>query len=78
MQLIRLIMDENDMAFDPAMGTSYQLGGTAKEIIDMIKEGKSKEEIAESITKTYGVDPREAYVDIHDFFTKLKLYGLVK
>ncbi|WP_456382968.1 PqqD family protein [Hydrogenimonas sp.] len=78
MQIDRLVTDQNDLAFDPTMGTSYQLGGTAKEIIEMIKEGKTREEIVRTFSEKYAMDPREIYIDIQDFFTKLKLYGLVE
>jgi len=36
MQLQHLVIDENGMAFDPTVGSSYQLGGSAQEIIELI------------------------------------------
>ncbi len=78
MQLKQLMIDENNIAFDPAMGNSYQLGGSAKEIFQLIQEGKSKDKISKIIAQKYQIDPKDAYIDIDDFFTKLKLYGLLK
>ncbi len=76
MQLKQLMIDENNIAFDPSMGNSYQLGGSAKDIFELIQDGKDKEEISQIISKKYNVSLEDVYIDINDFFTKLKLYGL--
>ncbi len=78
MQIQNLVIDENGMAFDPTLGSSYQLGGSAKEIIDLIKEGKGKAEIIEILAKRYNIDQAQLFIDISDFFAKLKVYGLVQ
>ncbi|MEO1958962.1 MAG: PqqD family protein [Nautiliaceae bacterium] len=73
-----MIIDENGVAFIPSLGISFQLSETAKEIIELIKEGKSKEEIVKILAEKYNMDWREVYVDVEDFFIKLKVYGLIK
>ena len=78
MLLNEMVIDENNMAFIPSLGTSYQLNETAKEIIDLIKEGKSKEEIVKIITEKSGKSWRDVYIDVEDFFQKLKVYGLIQ
>ncbi len=78
MLLNEMVIDENNMAFIPSLGTSYQLNETAKEIIDLIKEGKSKEEIVKIIAEKSGKSWKDVYIDVEDFFQKLKVYGLVQ
>jgi fatty acid-binding protein DegV len=77
MLINEMIIDENNMAFIPSLGTSYQLNNTAKDIIDLIKEGKNKEEIVKIISEKTGAKWRDVYIDVEDFFQKLKIYGLV-
>ncbi len=78
MELNNLIIDENNIAFNPTVGTSYQLSDSAKEIIQLLKEGKSKEEIIEILSQKYDVAKEELYIDVSDFFAKLKVYGLIE
>jgi len=78
MQLHNLIIDENGMAFDPSLGTSYQLGGSAREIIELLIEGKNKEEIVDTLAKRHEIDWRDLYIDVSDFLAKLKVYGLIR
>ena len=73
-----MIIDENNMAFIPSLGTSYQLNKTAKDIIGLLKQGKTKDEIVKIITKNTGANWRDVYIDVEDFFQKLKVYGLIQ
>ena len=78
MQLNHLIIDENNMAFDPTVGSSYQLGGSAQEILELLKEGKNKDEIINVLADKYNTPKEDLYIDISDFLTKLKVYGLIQ
>jgi len=78
MLLNELIIDENNMGFIPSLGTSYQLNSTAKEIINLIKQNKTKNEIAKILAEENGVNFRDIYIDVEDFFQKLKIYGLIQ
>jgi fatty acid-binding protein DegV len=78
MLINEMIIDENNMAFIPSLGTSYQLNKTAKDIIDLLKQGKTKDEIVKIITKNTGANWRDVYIDVEDFFQKLKVYGLIQ
>ena len=79
MQVVdQLILDENNMAFHPVMGNSYQLNPISKEIIVMLKQYKSKEEILKELSAKYDVSERELFIDVSDFFAKLKVYGLLR
>jgi len=78
MLLNEIVIDENNMAFIPSLGMSYQLNKTAKDIIDLIKQGKSKEGIVKIIAEKSGKSWRDVYIDVEDFFQKLKVYGLIQ
>ncbi len=78
MQVVsQLVLDENNIAFHPAMGNSYQLNETGSFIVNMMKQYKTNEEIIEELSKNYGISKEELFIDISDFITKLRLYGLV-
>jgi len=76
--LNELVIDENNVGFIPSLGISFQVNDTAKKIIELIKEGKNKEEIVKEIADEYDVSWGEAYADVEDFFIKLKVYGLIQ
>jgi len=72
----QLVLDENNMAFHPTMGNSYQLNSTAKDILNLLKHHKSEDEILEELSNKYQVSKNELFIDLNDFITKLKVYGL--
>jgi len=77
MQVIdQLILDENNMAFHPMMGNSYQLNLIAKEIITLLKQHKTKDEIIQELSENYDISKNELFIDVSDFIAKLKIYGL--
>jgi len=73
-----MIIDENNVGFIPSLGISFQMNETAKRIIELIKEGKTKEDIIKIISDEFNVNWKETYIDVEDFFQKLKIYGLIK
>lgn len=78
MQVVsQLVLDENNIAFHPAMGNSYQLNETGSLILNLLKQYKTNEEIIEELNAIYGVSKEELFIDMGDFITKLRVYGLV-
>ncbi len=77
MLINEIIIDENNMGFIPSLGISYQLNSSAKEIINLIKEGKSKDEIVKTLAQSENLKWQDIYIDVDDFFKKLKVYGLI-
>ena len=77
MLIDEILIDENSIGYIPSLGISYQLNDMAKKIIELIKEGKNKEEIVQVIANESGVDWRVVHIDVEDFFQKIKIYGLV-
>ena len=78
MLLNEMVIDENNVGFIPSLGISFEVNDTAKRIIELIKEGKSKEDIVKIISDEFGIKWGEAYSDVEDFFIKLKVYGLIQ
>jgi len=72
-----LIIDENNKAFHPMMGNSYQLNDISKEIVSLLKQNSSKDEIIEKLASEYEVSKEELFIDVSDFLAKLKVYGLI-
>lgn len=71
-----LVVDESNILFHPMMGNSYQLNDVSSEIINLLKEHKSKDEIIEALALKYDVSENELFIDVSDFLSKLKIYGL--
>ena len=72
----QLVLDENNIAFHPMMGNSYQLNTIANEIITSLKHHKTKDEIIDELTNKYDISKSELFIDVSDFMSKLKVYGL--
>ena len=59
------------------MGNSYKLNEIGKDILKLYREGYSKEDIVEKLSDEYDVSVNELFIDVSDFFAKLKIYGLL-
>ena len=75
-QLNQLILDENGVAFHPMMGNSYELNATGRYIIEALKKNQSSDEIIMELSQRYKISTQELYIDVYDFISKLKMYGL--
>ncbi|SFV64140.1 hypothetical protein MNB_SV-3-1505 [hydrothermal vent metagenome] len=73
----QLILDENNILFYPMMGNSYQLNDIGNDIVSLLKKHKSKDEIIEDLAQKYNIEKNELFIDVSDFFSKLKIYGLM-
>ncbi len=73
----QLVLDENNIAFHPMIGNSYKINDTAHLILKHLKQGKDLPSIIKKLAQTYQVSEHDAYIDIHDFLSKLKAYGLL-
>ena len=75
--LEQLVLDENNIAFHPVMGNSYQLNDIAKQILVALRHHKTKEQIIQELAEEYDVTEEELFIDVSDFISKLKIYGLM-
>ena len=77
MQVIdQLVLDENNIVFHPMIGNSYQTSEVGTDILRLLQEHKSKDEIIEELMNSYEVSYNELFIDVSDFLSKLKIYGL--
>ena len=73
----QLVLDENNILFYPMMGNSYQLNSVGNDVITLLKQHKSKDEIIEELAVKYEVAKSELFIEVSDFLSKLKIYGLM-
>jgi len=73
----QLVLDENNIAFYPMMGNSYKLNDIGSAILKLLQQGKSVDEIISELSESYDVSRSQLFIDISDFTTKLKIYGLM-
>ena len=77
MQVVsQLQLDENNVAFHPTIGNTYQLNEVGTQIINLLQQYKSKDEIIEKLSDKYQISKDELFIDVSDFISKLKSYGL--
>jgi Coenzyme PQQ synthesis protein D (PqqD) len=73
-----IAISESGFLFDPTGGESYSLNEQGQEILNLLNEKKSNEEIASFMTENYdiGSDDFEKYY--FDFLGMLKQYNLME
>ncbi len=72
-----LAISDTGFVFDPSTGDSYTLNPVGLEIILLLKDGKSREEITEIMTQSYDIDPNTFERYYFDFAGMLKQMQLV-
>ncbi len=77
MKVKRLAISEDGFIFDPTTGNSFTTNETGLFILQLLKEGKSPEEIVRELVNQYDVDEQEAERDVLDFMEKLRRYKLL-
>ncbi len=77
-KLQRLAISDEGFIFDPETGNSYTVNTTALEILKMLKEGLSKEEILTELINQFDVEKEEAERDLIDFLEQLKVFEILE
>ncbi|PKP50717.1 MAG: HPr-rel-A system PqqD family protein [Bacteroidetes bacterium HGW-Bacteroidetes-11] len=73
-----LAVSESGFLFNPGTGESFTVNPIGAEIIAMLRNGKSRTEIIDSITQLYQVDRNSFEKDLQDFNGILKTYNLLE
>lgn len=73
-----LAISESGFLFNPSTGESFTVNPLGAEIIGMLKEGKTEDEIISRLLGIYEVDSKTLQKDLHDFNEILKLYQLLE
>lgn len=71
-------LSDSGFLFNPSSGESYSVNPIGQEIIKMLNEESSEEEIIATLLEKYNVERDTLEKDISDFFGMLELYGVVK
>lgn len=70
-------VSDSGFVFNPTTGESFSANPIGTEIIEMLKQGKSQDEIKESILENYITEQDIVDKDIFEFFELLKQYSLI-
>ena len=73
-----IAISESGFLFDPTGGESYSLNEQGLEILNLLKEQRSIEEITKHITDNYDIEPDDFEKYYYDFLGMLKQYRLVE
>ncbi len=71
-----IAISENGFLFDPNSGESYTTNQLAREIIFLMKEGRSEEEIKGLLTEKYDVEEMTLEKNLIDFYAMLHHFDL--
>ena len=73
-----IAVSESGFLFDPTVGESFSLNEQGLEIINLMKQDKSNEEITGYITAAYDVEADDFEKYLFDFIGMLKQFKLVE
>ena len=76
--IVDINIGEDNVIFQPSLGNTFKTNDIGKEILIKIKQGKNKEEILQELMNKYEIDYDTLFIDLEDFISKLKIYGVVK
>ena len=71
-----LAISPSGFLFDPGTGDSYSVNPIGMEIIELLRQGKSKDDVKEHILKEYLTDEVSFEKDYYDFTTMLRKHKL--
>jgi hypothetical protein len=69
---------EAGFIFNPATGDSFSANNVGSEIITLLKENKSHQEISEWVSLKYEVEKIQFEKDMDDFISQLNDYNLLE
>lgn len=73
-----LAVSPSGFVFDPGSGDSFSVNPIGLEIIELLREGKSKDEVKEHVLKDYLTDEVSFEKDYYDFTAMLRKHKLLQ
>ena len=73
-----IALSENGFVFNPATGDSYTINNTGKEVLMLIREGKSIDQITGLMLGKYDVDKTTLERYLADFVNDLSVNNLLE
>ncbi len=71
-------ISESGVLFDGSTGDSFSVNPIAAEVLNLIKENKTEEQIKLHILEKYDVDPERLEADLYDFYAHLRQLNLLE
>ena len=72
-----IAISESGYLFNPSTGESFIVNPLGMEVLQLVKKGRSFEEISKEILAHYSVDTITFEKDYHDFLHQLRQYLLI-
>jgi hypothetical protein len=72
-----IAVSDNGFIFNPLSGDSYSTNRIGQEVIRLMKEQKTKEEIVKVLAQKYNSEEANIEKDLVDFFQMLLSYQLI-
>ena len=72
-----IALSDSGFVFNPSTGDSFSTNPIGMEIVKMLKDGKSTEEVKSQILKTYLTDDVAFEKDLYDFISMLTKMNLI-
>ena len=72
-----IAISESGFLFNPSTGDSFSVNPVGQDIIQLLKENKTDEEIISDINEMYMVDKNTVEKDLYDFKKVLNSYKLI-
>ena len=69
---------EAGLIFNPGTGDSFSVNNLGSEVLSMLKENKSQQEIISNVCSRYDVERNQIEKDLDDFVSQLNDYNLVE
>ena len=73
-----IAVSETGFVFDPTSGESYSINPEGQEILQLLKDGKSAEEITKTMTGEYEIDTASFEKYYYDFMGMLRQFQLIE
>lgn len=73
-----IAISETGFLFDPGTGDSFHLNASGQEILALIREGKTREQIVDQMTARYDVAPNALEQYFYDFISMLRHYQITE
>ena len=73
-----IAVSDSGFVFNPTTGESYSVNPIGVEIIEMLKQEKTLDEINQNLIERYNADIVTIDKDVSDFISLLKQYSLIE
>lgn len=73
-----IALSDSGFVFNPSTGESFSVNPIGVEILQLLRDGKNKDQIKAGITKQYQVDEATFERDFDDFANMMKHYLLTE